>query len=83
MGSWLSTESLLGYSATLCLAGSAAVIAWRQRTSATMWVLTWVGNALWIAAGCLMAQPAVVVDVLAFVPIHAVGTLRYFRGGSA
>lgn len=75
---WFSPASLLGYVGTTTNLVAAGILAYRQKTNAWLWGLIWCGNILWVTAGLIMGQPAVVLDVLVFVPVHAAGTCRYF-----
>ena len=83
MDGWLGTPQLFGYAGTACFLIKAALIAKRQRTNVFYWAMTWLGNAAWFTAGILMEQPAVVLDVLVFLPTHVVGCWRYWRNSGA
>lgn len=75
----LDTAQLFGYAGTACFLFNAALLAVHQKTSVLYWTVAWAGNGVWLAAGILMEQPAVVLDVLVFLPPTAVGCWRFWR----
>lgn len=80
MDGWFDPPQLFGYAGTACFLFNAALLALRQKTSVLYWAMTWLGNAAWLTAGILMGQPAVVLDVLVFLPTHVLGCWRFWRG---
>lgn len=79
MDGWFDPPQLFGYAGTACFLFNAALIALHQKTSLLYWAVTWLGNVAWLTAGILMGQPAVVLDVLVFLPTHVLGCWRSWR----
>ena len=78
---FFDAPQLLGYTGTLLLLGAMLMLGRLQRTTGLYWALCLLGNALWLYTGWLMGSPAVMVDVLIFLPATVWGTYRYVRRG--
>lgn len=70
---------LVGYLGTFYCLLAAGIIAKLQRTNTWFWLFVLLGNVLWINAGYLQGSFSVIIDVLAFMPIHIWGVIKFLR----
>ena len=77
---WTGGAQLFGYAGTLCFLLTAISIAWYQRTTAFYWVFVALGDAMGLVCGWKLGSPAVILDVLVFLPVQTWGVWRYWAG---